>query len=256
MINYKKSYLSILIIMNKLKLNQLLLVFAAILLIISSACESNKNKISPLQVEKAVYQKAIKANDAVTALGAAYRIVLIEPEEKNYNDSIAHLLFVMENYRGAIEVAENILADHNNKNLFGILAKSNFELQNYTDASMYYQDLMRADSVNKVEYLYDIGTCFYYMENNETAFKYMSKVMEEDQSRMKKKRFITNKQAEETYYYVAAMNFMGIIYIGDRKYAKAEEIYQELFKIDDKFQLAKNNYSVLQQLKEDEALDE
>ncbi len=237
--------------MTRIKLNQRALLFASALLMMLSAC--NPNKLSPLEVEKAVYSRAIKAHDAITALGAAYRIVLIEPEEKLYYDTIANLLFAMGNYPGAIEVAENIQHDHTNKNLYTILARSSFETQNYTDASSYYQDLMKVDSINKVDYLYEIGTCFYYMQNNETAFNFMNQVMKEEQSRMKKKRFVTDNQAEETFYYVAAMNFMGIIYMGEEDYAKAEELYQELFKIDDKFRLAKNNYSVLLQLKQQAA---
>jgi tetratricopeptide (TPR) repeat protein len=81
----------------------------------------------------------------------------------------------------------------------------------------------------------------------------MKKVMENDASRMQKKTFVLDAQGTKyaAYYYVAALNTMGSIYIQDGRLEDAEALYSELFKVDPDFPLAKNNYAYLQELKAD-----
>ncbi len=70
---------------------------------------------------------------------------------------------------------------------------------------------------------------------------------------MIKKQFITDNQLDETFYYVAALNTMGVIYMTGKRYDNAEEVFKQIFAIDENFQLARYNYNVLQQLKQQAA---
>lgn len=218
-----------------------------LLAVIVASCGTSKKEA--IKIEQEVYAKALAANDAGTAIGAAYRILMLDPTQKNYYDTIASIYFTTGNYLGALEVARGITTDHTNKELFEILAYSTYNLGKFEDASLYLQDLIELDPDKKHVYLYDIAVCYFNIKNFETSFSYMKKVMDVDASRMQKKTFNVDGKAYETFYYVAALNTMGYIYIMDARYDEAEQLYAELFKIDDQFPLARNNYAMLQQLK-------
>ncbi len=208
-----------------------------------------KPTVSPLDIELGIYERAVKASDPTTALGAAYRIVLHSPEShKSYYDSIAQLYFNVGNFSGAKLVALSTLNDHSSKQLLEVLAYSSFELGLYEHASTFIQQLMQVDSTNEVVYLYELGTCFYQMGNLETAYNYMKQVTMHEQSRMTKKTFVTDGRMDETYYYVAALNTMGVIFIQEEKIDRAHEILSEVATIDSDFLLGKNNLELVESI--------
>jgi tetratricopeptide (TPR) repeat protein len=75
--------------------------------------------------------------------------------------------------------------------------------------------------------------------------------MENDASRMQKKTFVIDDRGSkyDAFYYVAALNTMGSIYIQDKRFDDAEKLYTELFKVDSDFPLAQRNFAYLQELK-------
>lgn len=222
---------------------------AAILMFLITSCITNNTK-KQVELEQTLFSRAVEVNDFQSAIYAANKLVLLGPTQKYYYDSLANLYYNIGNYHAASTVAEATLKDHTSKDLFNIAAYSKFNMNQFEDASILLQDLIAVDSINKVNYLYDIGVCFFNIGNGESAFSYMKKVMDEPSSRMQKKQFFVDNKTEETYYYVAALNTMGFIYMQEERYDEAEELYLELFKIDPDFKLAKNNYTLLQQLKQ------
>ncbi len=210
---------------------------------------NTKPSNTPLEIELGIYERSLKASDPNTALGAAHRIVLLSPENhKSYYDSIAQLYFEMGNFMGAKLVALSAMKDHSNKLIVEILAYSSLELGQYEDASTFLQKMMKIDSANDVVYLYELGSCYYQMRNNETAFNYMKQVTMHEQSRMMKKRFVTDGKPDETYYYVAALNTMGVIFMENGKLDRATEILEEVSNIDGKFKLGANNLNLVKKL--------
>lgn len=223
--------------------------FLIVIVLFTSAITSCTNTAQQVELEKEIFNRARAVDDAPVAINAAYRIVLLDKEQTNYYDSIAQIYFEVQNFKGAKTVALNVSKERETKQIANIIAYSDFNTGNYTDASLYIQDLIKLDPENKIKYLYDLGICAYNMNNYTTTLDYMTQVMNHPASKMTKKSIAMGNQQYETYYYILALNTIGYTYMVEEKYENAEQAFQKLLEIEPNFEVAKNNYALLQEIK-------
>ena len=231
--------------MNFYKRKNIVVSSLLLVLLLLAGCT---NPTQQINIEKEIYNRARAVDDAPVAINAAYRIVLLDETQTNFYDSIAQIYFEVQNFYGAKTVATNVYKNKQSKQILNILAYSNFYEGNYTDASLYLQDLVKIDSLNSLKYLYDIGICFFNVENGKTAMEYMQKVLNHPASKMTQKEVVMGNQQYKAYYYILALNTVGYIQMLNQQYSKAEETFQQLLSIEPEFELAKNNYKILQQM--------
>lgn len=220
-----------------------------VIIILAITVTSCTNTAQQVELEKEIYNRARAVEDAPVAINAAYRIVLLDKTQTNFYDSIAQIYFEVQNFKGAKTVALNVARENQTKEISNILAYSEFNTGNYTDASLYLQDLIKLDPENKLKYLYDLGICAYNINNYATTHDYMNKVLNLPASKMTKKQIVMGNNQYETYYYILALNSIGYTYMIEEKYDKAEQAFKQLLEIEPNFEIAKNNYALLQEVK-------
>ncbi len=225
--------------------------YSVYILLLTTIISCNvEQKTDILELQKQTYKNAMQMNDWGTAANAAHQIVLLDTSALGYYDSLAAIYYHAANYPGASKAAMQALHSKSpSTKALEILAYSKFKTQQYEDAIINLQELIDVDKENELKYLYDLGVSFININNPQSAISYMDKIIDHPASKMTKKQFYIDNEITETYYYVAALNAKGYILMLDGDLSHAEDAFNEIFVIDPEFQLARENYSMLQELK-------
>lgn len=217
-----------------------------------NAGDSNKNgdaKLSKaMELELDIYNKSTAIRDYYTALGAAYKLSSVD---STYQDSIIINYVRLKNYPAVYKLgAAKIIEQPRDKWLLNLVIDASKQLEQYTDAIGYLQELSNVSGVDTTKINYDLGELFFRIENYRTAEDYMLKVMRAPDSRVLSEKLpMTDGKYQDIPYYLLAKNMLGFIDIVNGEYERAEKTFTEILSFNPDFELAKNNMKYLQDRK-------
>lgn len=220
------------------------------ILAILAGCENDTSK-QAIKANKKAYDIAMEMGDVPSALAAAYQILALDSTQEQYYDTIAQLHFAMGNYNTALAAGRKAIKDSTSVVAKEIVAFSSKRTGDYTTAVLYYQELLKDDPEKSIQYQYQIGESFFMMKNLESAAQFMNMVAQNEKSRMLDMEMRTQQGTQKVPYHLAALNTLGYIMMVQDNYDKAEEIFKDILMKKEDFQLAQNNYALLQQLKQE-----
>lgn len=222
--------------------------FAVLITFLFNACAPTGTQ-NNVEKDQQIYAEAMRSEDLGTALMAAYNILYAGDSNYTYYDTIAQLYSDLGNPQGAYNMAEAGLKMHKSMLLDKVMAQANKDLGNYTEAIDQFKALLEADPENKLAYQYSIGESYFMMEDLKNCVEYMDMVVTNEQSSTVNKVLQTQKGGQRVPYKLAAMNIIAYVMMIEGKYDMAEKVLTEVLTQKEDFELAYNNYKLLQQLK-------
>lgn len=221
-----------------------------ILLIGLNSCDNNKaNSREQLQAKM---KKAIDYVDYYTAIYYAHELLALDAAADSTAIQLAELYNVTQNTVGAIKLADELLpkvGKEEQVRLWLIKATSFENARNYPKAIAAYEQLASLDPVKEVDCLYEIGVLFFQGKDIENGIKTMQKVVQHPDAKTRQTTIRSDWGEDKVSYYLAALNYIGYVYIETKKYTEAETIYAEINQSGTPFKLAKGNQQLLVQRK-------
>lgn len=227
-----------------------------VLLAVSAVAAGCKDPIAEaIKTQEKVYETTTKLGDFNGALMASYQLIALDSVKYvSYYDTITQLHFAMGNFNAAFEAGKIAIQDTAVPFTKEMIAYSAKRMGRYTDAVLWYQELIKDDPENIISYQYQVGECFFQMKNYESAVDFMNKVAMNQQSRMLEIDMRTDNGAtQKVPYYLAALNTIAYVKVIKEEYDEAAKIYQDILSKKEDYNLARNNYQLLQQLMEKQA---
>ena len=218
-------------------------------IIFFAACSDGTQKT--IQHEKSIYAYSLEIGDVNTAIYSIQQLLQLQPDSLFYYDTLAELYYQAERYAPAFNVTETAInKSYNSVRLLQIRAYAASKVERYEDAVISFQDLMDIEPEQVLEYTYQLGLNFYWMQNYETAIKYMTEVANNRDSRYEKVMLYANQGSQQVTYHLSALNIIGYSFMQLQQFDKAEQVYQTVLEENSEFKLAENNYKLLQQIKQ------
>lgn len=217
--------------------NNTIIIFVALAFMITS-CNNNEKVI---ELNKKILKQAYKNNDVNTALMAANTLYASDTQNVAYCDTLAILYYSIGNFGAAYNLALKNPDTTNNLKITSLLAYSAEKSKKYQDAVFHFQDLTKLDPKNAFMYNYQIGFCFFSINNFESCIDYMNKVVN-DPSATNNYLEIDNQQVP---YQAAAYNSIGFCEYKKGNLEKSKQIFEAILKRYPNFKLAQNNYGLL-----------
>lgn len=202
-----------------------------------------------MQLEQDIYNRSAEVRDYYTALGAAYKLSSVD---STYQDSIIINYMRLKNYPAVYKLGtKKIVEEPRNEWLLNLVIDACRQLEQYTDAIGYLQELGNVKTADSTKINYDLGELFFRIKNYRTAQDYMMKVMRAPDSRVLSEKLpMSTGEYQDIPYYLLAKNMLGFMDIINGEYERAEKTYTEILSFNPDFELAKNN---MQYLKEAQA---
>ena len=228
--------------------NKAFSIVAIVITILFNACAPGNTSNSTEKDEK-IYAEAIRSEDLGTALMAAYNILYASDSNYTYYDTIAQLYSDLGNPQGAYNMAEAGLKMHKSMLLDKVMAQANKDLGNYAVAVEQFNALIKADAENALSYQYSIGESYFLLEDFKACVEQMDQIIANEKSAVQEKILQTKNGSQRVTYDLAAMNIVAYVMMVQGEYDMAEKVLTEVLTQKEDFELAYNNYSLLQKIK-------
>lgn len=211
----------------------------------------SKKLTDAMQLELDIYNSSSQVRDYYTALGAAYKLATVD---SSFQDSIIINYARLGNFPAVYKLGtKKIMEEPRNEWLLNLVIDACKQLEQYTDAIGYLQELSNVSKADTTKINYDLGELFFRIKNYRTAEDYMLKVMRAPDSRVLSEKLpMSDGKYQDIPYYLLAKNMLGFIDIVNGEYERAEKTFTEILSFNPDFELAKNNLEYLQERVEDE----
>jgi len=218
------------------------------LVVVLGACD-NQPTVTNLETQ---FDQAISFNDNLTAIVYLHEIKALDPDNNTVYKRLADLYNKTGNYKGAIKAADVALKKANEletKDLLFIKAKANKKLRKNADAIAVFDTLAQLDKKRELEYKYETAVLYFEMQDFSNAQMRMEEVMRHPLANKTEKRLQSDFGIDKVSYRAAAINFIAYIKLLSGDFNTAERLYTDLFAQTEQFKLAKSNYQLLQRQK-------
>lgn len=225
--------------------NLSLIVLAALFL---AACSMERN--APFLEDQ--FDKAISFNDEQTAILYLHELRAIQPENNSIYTRMADLYSKTGNYSAALKAADLALEKANELESKDLLFLKYRAFKANRDNSMAIQTLDTLSTLDKeryLEYQYEIAVLYFEMKDIQKANQQMLKVLNDPMATQNKKILASDLGQDEVSYQQAAINFIAYLKLLTGELENAETMYIDLLQSAPGFKLAKSNYQLLIQQK-------
>lgn len=206
----------------------------------------NTGGLSQLEINKAIYKKALNYGDYGTAIYAVYQIMELDASATGYQDTLAYLYFNKGNYVQALLIGNEIVAaDENNAGILEVVALSQQNLGLVKDALSSYEKLnkLQPDIYN----LYTIATLQFALKRYGECSGTIDALLQSEGNTKPIKITDNNGQSQEVPLKAAALNMLGVMALEMQQTEVAVKSFQEALKVAPDFALAKGNLAKVTQ---------
>lgn len=227
----------------------IVLVFSVFIISCNGVGTSNNGSeklTEAMQLEQDIYNSSIDVRDYTTALSAAYRLASVD---SNYQDSVIINYMRLKNYPAVYKLGiKKVVNEPPSAWLLNMVIDACREMERYTDAIGFLQELSTVETADTTKINYDLGELYFRIKNYRTAQDYMMKVMRAPDSRVLSEKLPTaDGKYQDIPYYLLAKNMLGFIDIVNGEYERAEKTFTEILSFNPDFELAKNNLKYLKE---------
>lgn len=224
------------------------IIYLSLVAILFSCNSEVQLKRELIKHELAYYQTTTKAQDWNSSLESSLRLVSLDRKFIPALDSILDSLFKLENYEKVYAYTDLYFADTvslRSKRITHRLAYAAYNSSKFQDAIILFQELIKLTPENMHKIEYEIGMCFFQLENYSSTLKQMQKVIANPASKVNVKEYITEGKKYSVPYHVAAVNTIGYLYYLSGDFDKALQAYDTVLSEYPYFQLALNNKALI-----------
>jgi tetratricopeptide (TPR) repeat protein len=206
------------------------------------ACKKNegfKNQMD--QQDRLLLNRALKANDAVTAIVATQSLLSRDTANIGLYDTLTQLYSRINHMQGVLYASKKII-DFN--------ALDQKALENYASAAkqlgIFNESLATYSKLFEIEnnsrYLYEMAVIFFNTKNEVSGEQKLMEVFNSPRSRSDEILIkVTQNQAVKVPVLAAAFNYYGFIHELNKQYDQAASYYKKALELAPNFILAKNN---------------
>lgn len=219
-----------------------------IIILILSACNNSDSS----QKLIAKFEKAIDYGDSYTAIFYAHEILAKEQKNDTITLKLLNLYNITKNHTSSVNLANEILPRLKNREkveVLNIKARNLSALGQVEKAIETYDELHKIDTKNSIQYLYEIGTLYFKIRKIQKGIAAMQQIVDNPESRTLLTTIQSDWGRDKVPYYLAALNYVGYIYIETENFNKADKIYKKIKSTNVPFKLANGNIKLLEQRK-------
>ncbi|MBL7779123.1 MAG: hypothetical protein JNK66_12630 [Chitinophagales bacterium] len=196
------------------------------------------------EIQRKVYQNALKHYDLQAATIALYNMIALKPEKADLNDSLALLYFAGERYGQAFLIGEEILKkDASRKDMLELVAVSKQNLGMIKEALSDYEKLYASEK--SLYYLYQIATLQYQLKRYGECVASLDQIIANPESDKQKVNINVQGGSQEVPMKAAALNVKGICALELNQEEAAKDNFNKALAISPEFVLAKGNLDMV-----------
>lgn len=204
------------------------------------------NAQDAFDIQKRVYQNALKNYDLQTATYALYQMIALKPEKTELNDSLAILYFAGERYGQAYLVGEQILRNTPNRtDILELVAVSKQNLGMIKEALADYEKLYGQEK--SLYYLYQIATLQYQLKRYGECVSSLDQIISNPESAKQKVNIVVQGGSQDVPMAAAALNVKGICAMELNQEEAAKDNFGKALQLYPEFALAKGNLDMINQ---------
>lgn len=198
------------------------------------------------RIQRGVYNRAIKYNDADMAISALYNLCTMEPQNDSLLYSLAYLYFDNQRYFSAILACNDLLL-LNPENLKAMQMKAvGLEQIGAKDKALEEYESLYLKSDNDINYLYKMAVLDYELKRYQEAKNNIKILMGKDKIDEIKYYFPTeNKDQQEISMKASLYNLNGLIALDEGNKDEARQQFGRALEIAPDFYQAKKNMDSL-----------
>jgi tetratricopeptide (TPR) repeat protein len=200
-----------------------------------------------VRVQEKVYRSARENNDLEVATNALYQLIALQPENKNWEDSLCLVYFGRGYYVQSAKLANDVLKRNPNSLPFRELLAQAYEgMGSYSEALKQYELLLRANE-NQVFY-YKIATLQYYLKQYDICEKSIRKILSDPDSQTKTISTQSDPSVnilKDVPMRAAALNILGVLYMEQNRTKEAVKSFEDALVYYPEFILVKQNLELI-----------
>lgn len=208
------------------------------------------------ETHRKVFRQALRYGDFAGAAIAVNYMLVTDPSQKSYRDTLALIYTQMGASVQALGVAKDVLKDQPDNNAMMEVAASALEavgqnVDNAEEAMGYYKSLAKATS--SPYYTYKVASIQYLLRRFAEAELTTRSIFTSDKADNEKIAVnVDRNQRQEVPLKAATYNLLGMTWLEQKDFDKARANFNEALKIEPNFVLAKNNLDLVTKVETDE----
>ena len=217
-------------------------IFTAAFVVIAFVANAQKQEA----VDKAlkVYQQSKKYNDISMVRSAIYELMVLQPEQTSWKDSLAYVYFGSNEFVSAILVANDILEKGTKDNILEVKALSEQQLGMLKEALTSYEKLFKA--TGKSYFLYQIASLQYQLKRFGECEMTINAMLNDVKTAEEKVTINLGKQQQQEVPMTAALlNIKGVMYKDLNNLDEAKKAFTKAAELSPEFVLPKANLKVI-----------
>jgi tetratricopeptide (TPR) repeat protein len=199
------------------------------------------------EVQKKVYQQALRYGDFNTAAVALNYVVALKPEKREYKDTLALVYSELGANVQALSVAKDILSTNsNNAPMLEVAANSEESLGLIKEALEDYEKLFKLSG--KTYHMYKIASMQYYLKRFGECAATLNGLLNAKDVGTEKITMNYDRQRQDVPLSAAVYNMRGMLALEQKDYKIGRDNFNEALKIMPDFYLAKGNLGLVDKM--------
>ncbi len=197
-----------------------------------------------VEKQKTILFNAKKYNDGAVARTAIFELIALQPEQKEWKDSLLYVYFAEGNYVSTLLLAEELLKSDQNPEVLERKAISEQQLGLLKEALSSYETLFKLKGENF--YLYQVATIQYQLKRLGECEMTINALLNDPTTKEQKVTISLGEQgAQEVSMEAALLNIKGVMLKDIGKEEEAKKLFVAALEKAPDFVLAKANLEVL-----------
>ena len=199
------------------------------------------------ELQRKVYQQALRYGDFNTAAVALNYIVALKPEKREYKDTLALVYSELGANVQALSVAKDILSTNsNNAQMLEVAANAEESLGLIKEALEDYEKLFKLSG--KTYHLYKVAGMQYYLKRFGECAATLNGLLNAKDVGTEKITMNYDRQRQDVPLSAAVYNMRGMLALEQKDYKISRDNFNEALKIMPDFYLAKGNLGLVDKM--------
>lgn len=224
------------------------LAYTYLLFMTLSVSAQDNNEV---EKQKVILRNAKKYNDGAVARTAIFELIALQPNQKEWKDSLLYVYFAEGNYVSTLLLSEELLKDDQNPEVLERKAISEQQLGLLKEALTSYEQLFKLKGENF--YLYQVATIQYQLKRFGECEMTINALLNDAKTKEQKVTISLGQQgSQEVSMEAALLNIKGVMLKDIGKEEESKKLFTLALEKAPDFVLAKANLEALAK-KEEEA---
>lgn len=214
-----------------------------LLLFITLSTQAQVSK--EVERQQAILKQAKNYNDGAIARAALYQLISLQPEKKEWKDSLLYVYFAEGNYVSTLLLSKELLEKEQKPEILERKAIAEQQLGLLKEALESYESLFKLKGESF--YLYQVATIQYQLKRFGECEITINALLNDSKTKEEKVTISLGQQgSQEVAMEAALLNIKGVMLKDIGKEEEAKKLFNKAVEISPEFVLAKANLEVLE----------